>query len=116
MAFVYTAKLFDFDLSESMIEQNKKDPNLDKKMIKGFEKFIDCLKVYLNILNIISAEGCRIKIYSSVTLKNGAILRTKNDFHHRPWFSNIAVNMNEEELSEYLSDKGICYAQVYINY
>ncbi|RHZ51247.1 hypothetical protein Glove_481g39 [Diversispora epigaea] len=63
-------------------------------MIKGFEKFIDCLK-----------------IYSSVTLKNGAILRTKNDFHHRPWFSNIAVNMNEEELSEYLSDKGICYAQ-----
>ncbi|RHZ46035.1 hypothetical protein Glove_637g39 [Diversispora epigaea] len=84
MAFVYTAKLFDFDLSESMIEQNKKDPNLDKKMIKDFEKFIDCLKVYLNILNIISAEGCRIKIYSSVTLKNGAILRTKNDFHHRP--------------------------------
>ncbi|RHZ63290.1 hypothetical protein Glove_330g53 [Diversispora epigaea] len=70
MAFVYTTKLFDFDLSESMIEQNKKDPNLDKKMIKGFEKFIDCLK-----------------------------------------FSNIAVNMNEEELSEYLSDKGICYAQ-----
>ncbi|RHZ87225.1 hypothetical protein Glove_38g24 [Diversispora epigaea] len=111
MVFVYTAKLFDFDLLESMIEQNKKDPNLDKKMIKGFEKFIDCLKVYLNILNIISAEGCRIKIYSSVTLKNGAILRTKNDFHHRPWFSNIAVNMNEEELSEYLSDKGICYAQ-----
>ncbi|RHZ53014.1 hypothetical protein Glove_452g31 [Diversispora epigaea] len=111
MAFVYTAKLFDFDLSESMIEQNKKDLNLDKKMIKGFEKFIDCLKVYFNILNIISAEGCRIKIYSSVTLKNGAILRTKNDFHHRPWFSNIAVNMNEEELSEYLSDKGIYYAQ-----
>ncbi|RHZ57978.1 hypothetical protein Glove_380g8 [Diversispora epigaea] len=111
MAFVYTAKLFDFDLSESMIEQNKKDLNLDKKMIKGFEKFIDCLKVYLNILNIISAEGCRIKIYSSIILKNGAILRTKNDFHHRPWFSNIAVNMNEEELSEYLSDKRICYAQ-----
>ncbi|RHZ68659.1 hypothetical protein Glove_294g9 [Diversispora epigaea] len=58
MAFVYTAKLFDFDLSESIIEQNKIDPNLDKKMIKGFEKFIDYLKVYLNILNIISAEGC----------------------------------------------------------
>ncbi|RHZ84658.1 hypothetical protein Glove_78g212 [Diversispora epigaea] len=34
MAFVYTAKLFDFDLSESMIEQNKKNLNLNKKMIK----------------------------------------------------------------------------------
>jgi len=112
MAFIYTAKLFDFDLSESMIEQNKKDPNLDKKMVKGFEKFIDCLNEYLKILKITS-EGCRIKIYSSVTLKNSAILRTKNDFHHRPWFSNIAVNMNDEELSDYLSDEGICYAQVY---
>ncbi|RHZ68624.1 hypothetical protein Glove_294g74 [Diversispora epigaea] len=47
MAFVYTVKLFDFDLSESMIKQNKIDPNLDKKMIKGFEKFIDCLKTLL---------------------------------------------------------------------
>ncbi|RHZ85504.1 hypothetical protein Glove_65g95 [Diversispora epigaea] len=47
MAFVYTAKLFDFDLSESMIEQNKKNLNLNKKMIKGFEKFIDCLKTLL---------------------------------------------------------------------
>ncbi|RHZ72566.1 hypothetical protein Glove_242g179 [Diversispora epigaea] len=116
MAFMYTAKLFDFDLSKYIIEQNKKDLNLNKKIIKGFEKFINCLKVYLNILNIISAEGCRIKIYSSVTLKNGAILRTKNNFHYRLWFSNIAVNMNEEELSEYLSDKGICYTQMYINY
>ncbi|RHZ89904.1 hypothetical protein Glove_9g344 [Diversispora epigaea] len=111
MAFVYTAKLFDFDLSESIIEQNKKDLNLDKKMIKGFEKFIDYLKVYFNILNIISAEDCQIKIYSSVTLKNGAILRTKNDFYHRPWFSNIAVDINKKELSEYLSNKGICYTQ-----
>ncbi|RHZ87975.1 hypothetical protein Glove_27g77 [Diversispora epigaea] len=37
--------------------------------------------------------------------------KTKTPMAFVPWFSNIAVNMNEEELSEYLSDKGICYAQ-----
>ncbi|RHZ65386.1 hypothetical protein Glove_316g7 [Diversispora epigaea] len=117
MAFVYTAKLFDFDLSESMIEQNKIDPNLDKKMIKAgvigyFVKSTQFNLLQISRLNYINVlhdhQGNHL---SSITLKNGAILRTKNDFHHRPWFSNIAVNMNEEELSEYLSDKGICYAQ-----
>ncbi|RHZ50226.1 hypothetical protein Glove_503g8 [Diversispora epigaea] len=61
---------------------------------------------YNEIINI--DESCRIMIYSSITLKNGTILCIKND---RSWFSNIAVNINEEELFEYLLDKGICYAQ-----
>ena len=87
---------------------------LTKKILKGFEKFIDCLDKYLDFLNITSAEGSQIKIYSSVTLKNGAILRAVDKFHNRPWFSNIAINMNIEELSDYQTDKGICYAQVYI--
>jgi hypothetical protein len=82
-------------------------------MTKGFANFIDLLDSYLKLLNTTS-EGCRIKIYSSVTLKNGAILRAVNKFHDRPWFSNIAINMDIEELSNYQTDNGICYAQVYI--
>jgi hypothetical protein len=113
VAFTYTAKLFDFDFSEAIINEHKDNPNLNENMSKGFAKFIDCLDSYLELLNTTS-EGCRIKIYSSVTLKNGAILRAVNKFHDRPWFSNIAINMNIEELSDYLTDNGICYAQVYI--
>lgn len=82
-------------------------------MSKGFAKFIDRLDSYLKLLNTTS-EGCRIKIYSSVTLKNGAILRAVDKFHDKPWFSNIAINMNIEELSDYLTDNGICYAQVFL--
>lgn len=83
-------------------------------MSKGFAKFIEHLDSYLKLLNTTS-EGCRIKIYSSVTLKNGAaILRAVDKFHDRPWFSNISINMNIEELSDYQTDDGICYAQVYI--
>jgi len=85
-------------------------------MLKGFEKFIDCLDKYLDFLNITSAEGSQIKLYSSVTLKNGTILHATNKFHKRPWFSNIAVNMDIDEISEYQTDSGICFAQVYINY
>ena len=84
-------------------------------MTKGFANFIDLLDSYLKLLNTTS-EGCRIKIYSSVTLNNLAILRTTNKFQNKPWFSNIAIAMNNEKLSEYPSDKGICYAKVSIDY
>ncbi|RHZ44430.1 hypothetical protein Glove_726g10 [Diversispora epigaea] len=110
VAFTYTAKLFDFNFSEAIINEHRDNPKLNKNMSKGFAKFIDCLNSYLKLLNTTS-EDCRIKIYSSVTLKNSAILRAVDNFHDRPWFSNIAINMNIEELSDYQTDNGICYAQ-----
>jgi hypothetical protein len=113
VAFTYTAKLFDFDFSEAIINEHRDNSNLNENMTKGFANFIDLLDSYLKLLNTTS-EGCRIKIYSSVTLKNGAILRAVNKFHDRSWFSNIAINMDIEELSNYQTDNGICYAQVYI--
>lgn len=83
-------------------------------MVKGFANFIDCLKEYLDILGLdITVTECHIKIFGSVTLKNGAILRAINNYHKTPWFSNIAVNMDPDEISEYQTDSGTCFAQVY---
>jgi outer membrane protein assembly factor BamA len=50
-----------------------------------------------------------------VPLKNGAIMRATNKFHKRSLFSNIAVEMNPDEINEYVSDNGVCFAQVKIN-
>ncbi|RHZ78432.1 hypothetical protein Glove_165g52 [Diversispora epigaea] len=72
VAFTYTAKLFDFNFSEAIINEHRDNPKLNK---------------------------------------NIAILRAVDNFHDRPWFSNIAINMNIEELSDYQTDNGICYAQ-----
>ena len=83
-------------------------------MIKGFIQFFKHLELYFKFLKITS-EDIQIKIFGSVTLNNNAILRATNKFHDRPWFSNIAVAMNIDELFNYQSDDGICYAQVYIN-
>ena len=88
-------------------------------MIKGFSKFLGCLDLFFDMLAISSAIDCQIKTFGSVTLKNlnnVNILRATNKFHNRPWFSNIAVAMDDAELFEYQSDSGTCYAQVYANY
>ena len=123
-AFIYTSKLFDFNLSEAstFFKQQKNNPNLNENMIKGFTKFLECLDLFFDMLEISSAENCRIKIFGSVTLenenknKNKKILRATNKFFNQPWFSNIAVAMDDAELFEYQSDGGTCYAQVYANY
>ncbi|RHZ53308.1 hypothetical protein Glove_443g14 [Diversispora epigaea] len=112
-ALIYTSKLFEFKLLEASIffEQQKKNPDLTENMIKGFAKFLECLDLFFDMLDIISAEDCRIKIFGSVTLKNINILRATNKFQNRPWFSNIAIVMDDAELFEYQSDNGTCYAQ-----
>ncbi|RHZ82657.1 hypothetical protein Glove_106g39 [Diversispora epigaea] len=110
--------LFEFDISEAFefIDKYKNETNLDEKMIKGLDHFIQSLDSYFDLLKISTAQGCHIKIYRSVTLENRAILRTTNIIRkffmsERSWFSDISVTINDEELFEYQSDNGICYAQ-----
>jgi hypothetical protein len=110
----YASELFAFDLSHAstFFDQINNNSNIHENMAKGFAHFLECLDKYYDVLKINSTEGCKIKIFGSVTLANGNFLRATGSFHDRPWFSNLAVAMDNEELFDYLSDSGICYAQV----
>lgn len=78
----------------------------------GFNEFLECLHLYLDLLGNPTINESQIKIYGSVTSSNGTIIRATNSYHGRAWFSNVAVSMNSEESDDYLSDQGICYGQV----
>ena len=82
-------------------------------MQRGFSKFLDCLDLYMELLNNHSISESRITIYGSVTLENGAIMRATSSYHNRPWFSDVAILMNSEESNEYISDQEVCYGQVF---
>ena len=45
-------------------------------------------------------------------IRNGFILHATNKFYNQSWFSNVAIAIDNEELFEYESDSGICYAQI----
>lgn len=114
-AFKFSAKLFEFKLTEAytFFEEKDLDPEIDDKMKTGFTKFLESLNLYLDQQHkITSAIECRVKIYGSVTLENLAIARANNKYYGKPWFSDVSVRMNIDELFEYASDKGICYGQV----
>lgn len=89
-------------------------------MVTGFSNFSYCLNSYISQLESYEISEDEINesevlIYGSVTLENGVIMRASNNYHGKPWFSNVSVRMNSDELFDYTSDQGgICYGQVII--
>ncbi|RHZ76016.1 hypothetical protein Glove_208g228 [Diversispora epigaea] len=118
IALKYSKKLYEFCIqnAEIYIQTRMNDPDLEKEMKLGFEKFLECLDVYLEIYYQNLSEHEKIDmifhIYGGVMLKFGSIMRATNKFHKKPIFSNIAVEMNADEIFEYTSDNGVCFAQV----
>jgi hypothetical protein len=113
----FSARLFEFSLQDANTFFDEKKDSVDNKMQIGFVRFIHCLDSYLDLLNdfIIIGET-RINIYGSVTLENGAIMRATNMYHNKAWFSDIAILMDSEESNDYISDKGLCYGQVFYQF
>lgn len=102
--------------AQTFFEEKDLDPEIDDKMKTGFTKFLDSLNLYLDQLpDLTSANKSSVKIYGSVTLENGAIVRATNKFYNKPWFSDVSVRMHPDELFDYTSDQGICYGQVIVN-
>ncbi|RHZ76837.1 hypothetical protein Glove_188g59 [Diversispora epigaea] len=118
IALKYSKKLYEFCIqnAEIYIQTRMNDPDLEKEMKLGFEKFLECLDVYLEIYYQNLSEHEKIDmifhIYGGMTLKFGSIMRVTNKFHKKPIFNNIAVEMNADEIFEYTSDNGVCFAQV----
>ncbi|RHZ81360.1 hypothetical protein Glove_121g7 [Diversispora epigaea] len=104
IALKYSKKLYEFCIQnvEIYIQTRMNDPDLEKEMKLGFEKFLEYLDAYLDFYDqkLSEHEEIDIKfcIYSGVTLKYGAKMCANNKFHKRPIFSNIAVEMNLDEI------------------
>ena len=99
------------DAHDFFVKQEE-NPNINNKMRSGFEKFSECLNLYMDHKNI--ADKSKATIYGSVIIENGAIIRATNSYYGKPWFSNVSIRMDSDELFDYASDQGICYGQVII--
>ena len=80
-------KLFKFNSTDAMtfFEEKNSDLKIDNKMKTGFTKFLNSLNLFLDLqLNIISIDESSVKIYKSVTLKNGVIVYATNSYYSKP--------------------------------
>ena len=116
--YKFTNLIWTFDLNnaQEFINQVLRNYISDSKIHYGLENFLKHLFLYFDSTNQINSKNYIVKIYSSVILENGSIIRATENFYEKAWYSNVAVAMDSEELFEYLSDQGNCYGKVFYIY
>ena len=72
------------------------------------------LKNFIDKMSISSLDETNsfIRLYKSATLVSTDIIRADPSYNNAPWFSNVAIVMNETEGINYITDQGICFGKV----
>jgi len=104
-----------------LTEKDKFFNNLEREKLReeqlvGIRKLISCLNWYLNIMENVPCNWDRnliwIETYTYIKLITGEYVRATDDRYNLPWFSDIAIYMDESEHDQYLTDNGYCYGHV----
>jgi hypothetical protein len=98
------------DVIDTKIKSLKKSDNPPhQNIIEGLLQIIPTLDIFLDTSSQDSEnEDFCIKIYDTIHLENGEILRTSREFQGKEWFSSVAVTPAEDQES----NEGAWYGKV----
>jgi hypothetical protein len=100
------------DIDQKIKEFKKSENKPHPYFIEGLSQIILALDIFLDTSSQDSeSEDFYIKIYESVHLESGEILRTSGGFQGKEWFSNVAVTSADDQV-QYSSDEGAWYGKV----
>ena len=87
---------------------------LANEALMALEHFISVLNEFFDLCEgLTNAENAKIRWYSytSITPSNDYI-RAKSKYYNEPSFSDVSINMSEEESEDYNTDEGACFGKV----
>ncbi|CAG8515276.1 12051_t:CDS:2 [Racocetra fulgida] len=95
------------DAIEAKVNFLKTLNETNQNFIEELSQLIPALDIFLNTSSQDSeSDNFYIKIYDTVHLENGEILRASDSYQNKKWFSNVAVSAAEDQ-DQYESDEGI---------
>lgn len=98
------------DTKTKSLKKSKDPPH--PNFIDGLSQIISTLDIFLDTSSQDSeSDEFYIKIYDSVHLDSGEILRTAGEYQGKEWFSNVMVTSAEDQ-GQYRSDEGAWYGKV----
>ena len=82
--------------------------------LEGVENLLTSLDIFLNNMSIVSlnADESFVRLYKNATLQSMDIIRADPSYNNAPWFSDVAVAMDTEEATNYITDQGTCFGKV----
>jgi hypothetical protein len=101
-------------LIEATVNALKNEGGLPE-IINGLNHFIEALNEYLKLVNNeeeLNMETARILLYESVRLINGEFVRATLSYNNLPIFNDISIRMEEDQLEEFITYNGACFAKV----
>ena len=102
--------LKDFD---SFINNYKQNNVLAQEALTALEQFLPTLNEFFDLCEDLSdAANSKIRWYSYTIASNRDYIRAKSAYYNEPSFSNMLINMSEEEVEDYNTYKGACFGKV----
>ncbi|PKK56601.1 hypothetical protein RhiirC2_799672 [Rhizophagus irregularis] len=101
---------FTLDTFNDFVDEYRTTHFLALEAEKAFEVLIDSLNQYFDLIENITdkdVEATIIKWYTSAFIREVDTIRAKSNYYNAPAFSDIAINMNEEEAEKYNTIDGI---------
>ena len=91
--------------------------HLSPEALLAFEQFLSALNKFFDLFEDLTEEmvasNTIIHWYSYTTAaSSGDYIRASSKYYYNPEFSNISINMSEEEINDYRTDHGVCFGKV----
>jgi hypothetical protein len=87
---------------------------LAQEALTALDNFLPALNEFFDLCeDLTDAENSKISWYSyTVVVPSGDYIRAKSVYYNRPSFSDVSINMSEEETEDYNTHEGACFGKV----
>jgi hypothetical protein len=114
---IATFKLSSFD---EFITTYKANNILAPEALEAFNQFLTALSRFFNLLedftnNDVNDETITIKWYSSAVISSSDTIRANSNWYQQAVFDNISINMNSDEIKNYITSDGMCFGKILFN-
>ena len=89
---------------------------LASEAVEAFNHFLPALDKFFDLLDkfkeMDDAANIFIKWYSSAKISSNDTIRANSNWYQQAVFDNISINMNIDEIEDYITNDGMCFGKV----
>jgi hypothetical protein len=113
-SLIGTFSLKDFD--KYFDNYMKSNNTLAQEALTALEQFLPTLNEFFDLCeDLTDADNAKISWYSYANIVSSRhYIRAKSMYYNEPSFSDVSINMSEQESENYNTDEGVCFGKVYI--
>jgi len=108
---------FSLEGTSVFFDKYKSNNTLAQEALTAIDQFFPALNEFFDLFDNLTEEmvmkNTEISWYSYANVESsGDYIRAKSLYYNEPSFSDVSVNMSEEEAEDYNTDDGICFGKV----